>query len=214
VYSEANTLGSGQKERHDGGLTAFGQRAVARMNALGMLIDVSHAGDRTSLEAIAASTRPVAITHAGARAVWPIARMKPDDVLIACAERGGVLGIEAAPHTTLSYDHRAQSIESVMDHFAYAVDLLGIEHVAFGPDTLYGDHSGFQKAISDVIGASAVFDAGDLEIEPVTHVHGMENPTENFRNIIGWLVGHDYSDDEVRAVVGGNILRLLEEVWR
>ncbi|VVJ21636.1 Uncharacterised protein [Amycolatopsis camponoti] len=214
VYAEANTLGSGQKEQRDGGLTVFGRRAVERMNAVGMLIDVSHASDRTSLDAIEASAKPVAITHAGARAVWPIARMKPDEVLKACAERGGVLGIEAAPHTTVSYDHRAQSIESVMDHFTHAVEVMGIEHVAFGPDTLYGDHAAFQKAISDVIGSSTVFDAGDLEWERVSHVDGLENPTENFRNIAGWLVEHGYRDEEITAVLGGNILRLLGEVWR
>ena len=70
VYAEANTLGSGQKEQHDGGLTAFGRRAVERMNAVGMLIDVSHASDRTCLDAIEASAKPIAITHAGARSVW------------------------------------------------------------------------------------------------------------------------------------------------
>jgi membrane dipeptidase len=214
VYAEANTLGSGQKEQCDGGLTAFGRQAVERMNALGVLIDVSHASDRTCLDAIESSAKPVAITHAGARAVWPIPRMKPDEVLKACAERGGVLGIEAAPHTTVSYDHRAQSIDSVMDHFTHAVDVMGIDHVAFGPDTLYGDHASFQRAISEVIGASTVFDAGNLEWERVTHVDGLENPSENFRNIAGWLVEHGYRDSEIQAVLGGNILRLLNEVWR
>ncbi len=210
VYAEANTLGSGQKEQNDGGLTAFGRRAVRRMNALGVLIDVSHAGDRTSLEAIEASSKPVAITHAGARGVWPIARMKPDEVLKACAERGGVLGLEAAPHTTVSYDHRTHTIESVMDHFTYAVDLMGIEHVAFGPDTLYGDHVGFHHAISGKLGLTAA----DVAYDRVTHVDGLENPSENFRNITGWLVEHGYSDSEIQAVLGGNILRLLNEVWR
>ncbi|GEL26881.1 peptidase [Pseudonocardia sulfidoxydans NBRC 16205] len=214
VYSDANTLGGGQKEARDGGLTVFGHRAVERMNALGVLVDVSHAGDRTSRDAIDASSSPISITHAGARAVWPIARMKPDDVLRALAERGGVLGIEAAPHTTLALDHRAQSIESVMRHFVHAVDLMGIEHVAFGPDTLYGDHASFQHAISDVIGSSTIFDAGGLDVEKVTHVDGLENPTENFRHITGWLVQHGYSDSDIRAVLGGNIIRLLGEVWR
>lgn len=214
VYSDSNSLGTGQKEARDAGLTAFGRRAVERMNALGVLVDVSHASDRTSLDAIEASATPIAITHAGARSVWPIPRMKPDDVLVALAERGGVLGIEAAPHTTLSYDHRAQSIESVMDHFVHAVELMGIDHVAFGPDTLYGDHSSFQHAISDVIGSSTVFNPGDLAVEEVDHVDGLENPTENFRHITGWLVEHGYSDHEIQAVLGGNILRLLGQVWR
>jgi membrane dipeptidase len=214
VYAEANTLGGGQKERHDGGLTAFGRRAVERMNALGILIDVSHAGDRTSLDAIEASAKPVAITHAGARGVWPIARMKPDEVLKACAERGGVLGIEAAPHTTVSHDHPAHTIESVMDHFTYAVELMGIEHVAFGPDTLYGDHVAFHHALNGKLSLSSVLDPGDVAYDRVAHVDGLENPTENFRNIAAWLVKHGYGDDEIKAVLGGNILRLLNEVWR
>jgi membrane dipeptidase len=214
VYADSNTLGGGQKEHRDAGLTTFGRRAVDRMNRLGILVDVSHAGDRTSLDAIEASSKPIAITHAGARGVWPTPRMKPDDVLRACAERGGVLGVEAAPHTTVSYHHRTHTIDSVMDHFTYAVDLMGIEHVAFGPDTLYGDHVGFHHAISGGIGLSAMLDPGDLTYERVTHVDGLENPSENFRNITGWLVEHDYSDSEIQAVLGGNILRLLNEVWR
>jgi len=212
AYSEANTLGSGLKERSDGGLTRFGEKAVARMNALGMAIDVSHSGDRTSMETITTSTVPVFITHAGARTVWPTPRMKPDDVLSACAERGGVLGLEAAPHTTLSEQHPAHSLESVMDHFVYCVDLLGIEHVAFGPDTLFGDHVGLHHEFVTNLGVHEVNDTTP-DFEEVPYVAGLENPVENFSNIIGWLVAHDYSDDEIRAVVGGNIMRALKQVW-
>ncbi|RYF61070.1 MAG: diguanylate cyclase [Comamonadaceae bacterium] len=214
VYADSNTLGSGQKELRDAGLTSFGRRAVQRMNALGMLIDVSHASDRTSMDAIEASSKPIAITHAGARAIWPTPRMKPDEILKACAERGGILGLEAAPHTTISYEHRTHTIESVMDHFEYAVDLMGIEHVAFGPDAFYGDHLGFHHAVSANLDVAAMVNSGDLEYDRVTHVDGMENPSENFRNIAGWLVEHGYSDSEILAVLGGNVLRLLNEVWR
>ncbi|MDO0929647.1 membrane dipeptidase [Streptomyces sp. TG1A-8] len=214
VYADSNALGSGQKEPRDAGLTTFGRRAVERMNALGILIDVSHASDQTSMDAIEASSKPIAITHAGARAVWPTPRMKPDDVLKACAERGGVLGIEAAPHTTISKAHTKHTIESVMDHFEYAVELMGVEHVAFGPDAFYGDHVGFHHATSVNLGLAAMIDAGELEYERVSHVDGMENPSENFRNVVGWLVEHGYSDSDIRAVLGGNILRLLKEVWR
>jgi membrane dipeptidase len=214
VYADSNTLGSGQKEPRDAGLTVFGRRAVERMNKLGILIDVSHASDQTSRDAIEASARPIAITHAGARAVWPTPRMKPDDVLKALAERGGVLGLEAAPHTTVSYNHRTHTIESVMDHFTYAVGLMGIEHVAFGPDGFYGDHVAFHHAVRSSLGVAQTMNAGDAEYPQVPHVDGLENPTENFRNIAGWLVKHGYSDSEIQAVLGGNILRLLSEVWR
>ncbi len=87
AYSESNSLGSGLKEAGDGGLTAFGRRAVERMNKLGLAIDVSHSSDRTCLDTFEASSKPVFITHAGARAVWPTPRMKPDEVLVACATR-------------------------------------------------------------------------------------------------------------------------------
>lgn len=214
VFAESNAVGSGQKELRDGGLTMFGRRAIERMNLLGMLIDVSHASDQTSLDAIEASSAPVAITHAGARAVWPTARMKPDEVLKACAERGGVLGIEAAPHTTVSYRHRTHSIDSVMDHFVHAVEVMGIEHVAFGPDTFYGNHVGFHNATGEAAGFSSVLQPSDLEYERVAFVDGMENPSENFLNITAWLVRHGYSDADIRAVLGGNIRRLLSEVWR
>lgn len=211
AYSEANTLGSGLKEKGDGGLTAFGERAVRRMNKLGIAIDVSHSGDRTSMEVIEHSTLPILITHAGARGVWDTNRMKPDEVLRACAERGGVLGLEAAPHTTLSHDHPQHSLESVMDHFTYCVDLMGIEHVSFGPDTLFGDHVNLHKAFAEQLSLGAAH-AG-VSYEEVPYVDGLENPAECFSNIVGWLVAHDYSDDEIRAVVGGNTMRVLEEVW-
>src|SRR5947209_7909272 len=102
AYSEANTLGCGLRERNDGGLTEFGRAAVRRMNKLGIAIDVSHSGDQTSLDTIEVSERPIFITHVGARALWNTPRMKPDEIFKACAARGGGIGIEAAPHTTLT----------------------------------------------------------------------------------------------------------------
>ncbi|WP_406245524.1 dipeptidase [Microbacterium sp. M] len=211
AYSEANTLGGGLKERGDGGLTYFGERAVERMNKLGIAIDISHSGDRTCLDVIAHSKAPVFITHAGARGLWPTNRMKTDETIIECARRGGVIGIEAAPHTTISPQHPKHSLDSVMDHFQYCVDLVGLEHVSFGPDTLFGDHVGLHDAFSSNLSLGQAH--ANVEYEKQPYVDGIENPAEAFYNIIGWLVEHDYSDDEIRAVVGGNTMRVLEEVW-
>ena len=211
AYSEANALGSGLKEKGDGGLTAFGERAVRRMNAMGMAIDVSHSGDRTSLDVIEASSKPVLITHAGSRAVWNSPRMKPDEVIVACAERGGVIGLEAAPHTTLSEAHPAHSIESVMDHFTHCVDIVGIDHVAFGPDTLFGDHVGLHRAFASQLSVGEL--RGRQDFEEVDYVEGLENPGECFHNITGWLVKHGWSDEDIAKVVGGNALRVLGEIW-
>jgi membrane dipeptidase len=209
AYSDSNALGSGLNETTDGGLTDFGRRAVTRMNKLGLAIDISHSSDRTGLDACAASERPVFMTHAGARAVWDTPRMKPDDVLRAVAETGGVIGMSAAPHTTLSHDHPRHDILSVMDHFRYCVDLVGIEHVAFGPDTLYGDHVGLHTVFGHLLKRPS----GGPSHEKVAYVDGLENPTENFGNICDWLVRKGFSDKEIAAVLGGNIQCALAEIW-
>lgn len=211
AYSEANALGSGLKEAGDGGLTVFGQRAVERMNKLGIAIDVSHSGDRTCMDTFAASDKPVLITHAGAREIWPTPRMKPNEVLLACVETGGVLGLEAAPHTTLSDAHPEHSLESVMDHFTYCVDLMGIDHVAFGPDTLFGDH----VTLHDVFAANLGVHQAHVgpKYPKMPYVAGLENPTECFHNIVGWLVKHGYTDEDIIKVTGGNVVRVLQKIW-
>jgi membrane dipeptidase len=210
-YSEGNSLGAGLKEPRHYGLTAFGRRAVERMNRLGIAIDVSHANDQTSLDTIEASAQPVFITHAGARALWDTPRLKPDDIIRACAEKGGVIGIEAAPHTTITRNNLTHSIESYMEHFEYCVDLVGIDHVAFGPDALFGDHVGLHNALREALSLGA--SKGNQPYPTVEYVDGIENPAEAFPNIVRWLVTHGYSDEDIAKVMGGNIMRVLDQVW-
>jgi len=211
AYSEANTLGCGLREQNDGGLTEFGRAAVRRMNKLGIAIDISHSGDQTSMDTINVSEKPIFITHAGARALWPTKRMKPDEVLKACAARGGVIGIEAAPHTTLTRENVRHNIESFMQHFEYCVQLLGIEHVAFGPDTLFGDHVALHHAFARQLSIASAH--GSADFPEVEFVDGVENPSEEFPNIVRWLVKHGYSDEDIAKVLGGNVMRVLGEVW-
>lgn len=212
AYSEGNSLGAGLREAGDGGLTQFGKQAVRRMNKLGIAIDVSHSGDQTSLDTIEVSDNPIFITHAGARALWNTKRLKPDSVIKACAAKGGVIGIEAAPHTTLTSKNRVHTIESFMEHFEYVANLVGIDHVAFGPDTLYGDHVGLHHVFASQLSIKSSHTAG-MEFDEVEYVKGLENPSECFWNISRWLVKHGYSDADIAKVIGGNILRVLEAVW-
>ncbi len=211
AYSEANALGSGLREKNDSGLTVFGHKVVERMNKLGMTIDVSHCGDQTARDVIQHSTKPIFITHVGARGLWDTSRMKPDDVLKMCAEKGGVIGIESAPHTTLTANHPEHSIESVMEHFEYTVKLCGIDHVAFGLDTLFGDHVGLHHVFSGALSISSSH-AGP-QFEEVEYVKGLENPAEAYPNVIRWLVKHGYSREDIRKVMGGNVMRVLKETW-
>jgi membrane dipeptidase len=211
TYSESNNLGSGLKEPSDGGLTTFGRKVVDRMNKLGMTIDVSHCGDKTALDTIGYSDKPVLITHCGPRALWDINRLFPDEVLKACADKGGLIGIEAAPHTTLTAEHPLHCIDSVMQHFEYTADLVGIDHVTFGPDTLFGDHVGLHHAFAEQLSIGAA--SHGPAFEEVPYVKGIENPGENFPNIIRWLVSHGYSREDIRKVVGRNTLRVVEATW-
>jgi membrane dipeptidase len=211
TYSESNALGSGLKEPGDGGLTVFGRRAVERMNRVGMLIDCSHCGDQTTLDVIEASEKPIVLSHIGARALWDSNRLAPDAVIEACAAKSGVIGIEAAPHTTLSPDHPTHTLDSVMDHFEYIKKLVGIDHVGFGPDTIYGDHVGLHNVYAANLSLKQA--TGAQSFERVEYVEGLENPTEGSRTIIRWLVKHGYSDEDIAKAMGGNALRVFEEAW-
>lgn len=211
AYSEANALGAGLREENDSGLTQLGRQVVQRMNKLGMTIDVSHCGDQTSLDVINESSKPIFITHVGARALWNTRRLKPDHILKACAEKGGVIGIEAAPHTTLTEKHTRHSIESVMEHFEYMVNLVGIDHVAFGLDTLFGDHVGLHTLLSDHLSIGKSHEGP--KFEKVEYVQGLENPAEAYPNVVRYLVQKGYSREDISKVMGDNILRVLKETW-
>ena len=214
TYSESNALGSGLKEATDGGLTAFGHQVVERMNKVGILIDTAHCGDQTTLDVIEASQKPVSITHIGARSLWNTRRMAPDDVLKACADKGGIIGIEAAPHTTLTKNHPRHSLESFMEHFEYVKDLAGVDHVGFGPDTVFGDHVGLHGVYSAALSIrKASTGQGAPAFDRVPYVAGIENPVEGSKNILRWLVKRGYSDEDIGKVMGGNALRVLREVW-
>jgi membrane dipeptidase len=213
TYSEANLLGSGLNEKRDGGLTLFGRKAVERLNKLGIAIDIAHSGDQTCLDVIEASAKPVFISHAGARTVWNTKRMVPDEVILASARKGGVIGIEAAPNTTRSEAHLKHTIDSCFDHLQYCVDLVGAEHVAFGPDTMYGDHCGLHVALSKVFPTGDSIREGHKDVPKISYVKGLENPTESSKNIVRYLVKSGYPDEDIAKIIGGNVLRALKEVW-
>lgn len=210
-YSESNALGSGLAETADGGLTRFGRECVRRMNDLGILIDVSHCGDRTALDVIEASTAPVSITHAGARAVWPTRRMKPDDVIRAMAESGGFIGIEAAPNTTRTSAEGEHDLDSVRRHLEHCIELVGVEHVALGPDTHFGDHSAWHRHFSEAL--SSKNRPGDPAFTRTEFVHGAENPAEASRNMLASLAARGYGAADLAAIAGGNVIRVARESW-
>jgi len=128
TYSRKAYIGDGIFERNDGGLSDFGLEVVRRMNELGMVVDVSHASSRTAMDAIEASEAPVTFSHDGSFTLashsFQARRLRKDEELLACARKGGIIGVTAVPNR-LSNDPE-QSIECVLDHYDYMVNLVGV----------------------------------------------------------------------------------------
>lgn len=131
TYNIQNAVGSSCYEPHDSGLSRFGHEVVEEMNRVGMLVDLSHVGERTSLEAITASTRPVIINHANARTIYDHARNKGPEVLEALVGGGGVLGVCTYNNIAGSY---AATLDGSAELIVKHVELLGVDHVAYGSD--------------------------------------------------------------------------------
>ncbi|UOQ56694.1 membrane dipeptidase [Leucobacter allii] len=131
TYNIQNAIGSSCYEPVDTGLSRFGREVVEEMNRVGMIVDLSHVGERTSLEAIEASERPVAINHANARAIYEHARNKGTEVLDALVAHGGVLGV--CTYNNIAGDYAA-TLDGSAELVARHVELLGIDHVAYGSD--------------------------------------------------------------------------------
>lgn len=139
------------------------------------------------------------------------------------------MAVEAAPNLTATDKHPLHSIESYMEHIEYCIDLIGIDHVGCGPDTLYSDHVGLYLSnleTSKKLGLGhysrpdrkekARFLGIDMDIKALKklkYVRGMENPTECLQNVARWMVKHGYSDEEIAKIIGGNAIRLLKQVW-
>lgn len=202
TYDLSNSLGTGGGDVHerDGGLTGFGVRAVERMNKVGMAISTSHASSQTTLDVCEVTDDPVFDTHALAKGAGVGTRGTSDEVLEAVADTGGVIGVLSSTHLP--------DIETYMEHFEYFVELLGVDHVAFGPDVLYGDHTRLLEVLAEFHG---------IELPESTmqgeYVDGLENPTEAWNNIPRWLVKEGYSNEEIKKLLSENTLRVLEQVW-
>ena len=202
TYNARNLVGGACYDPVDEGLTAFGRDLVVEMHRVGMLVDLSHVGDRTSREAVDASPGPVAITHANPRSYKDVPRNKPDDVLRAVAARGGVVGVCLYP--AVAHPDRAGLAAMV----AGLVDLIGVEHVAIGTDCTRGWGSDYLLYLR----------AGRREPEPGEELPRWPDWPDWFGGPADWPVLGGVLEDaglasaEADAVLGGNWLRLLRTV--
>ena len=213
TYNMNNGIGSGFLEQRDGGLSMFGLSIVERMNQVGMAVDLSHCADQTTMDGIAASKRPVVFTHANCRALAPsLTRLKTDEAIRGMAKTGGVMGV--AFIRFMVREQEPVTIEHVLDHVDYAAKLVGVEHVAVGSDL---DMVGNPNPIGGGMDPKKQpnFDryrfhtdsAGKLTITGLDHPKRMFDLTEG-------LIRRRYGDADISAILGGNAVRVLTNIWR
>lgn len=207
AYNTMNSVAGGCIERSDVGLSYLGVEIVEKMNELGILIDTSHCSHQTTMDALEVSKEPIAMTHTSCKSVYNHSRAKTDEEIKAVAEKGGYIGILILPGFIAGND---VSIDSLLDHVDHAIKVGGEDHVGIGTD-----FSGMSRipALAKAINKD-ILKSG---FRPEDH-HDLLQPVEGYENWQDWLnitrglVSREYSDDVIEKIVGGNFLRVFEEV--
>ena len=210
TYNNQSLLATGCYEENDTGVTRMGRQVIAEMNRVGLVVDMSHSGERSTLEAIEISDRPITITHANPSFWYPALRNKSDDVLKALGKSGGMLGFSLYPHHLK--DKSDCTVESFCDMVARTADLMGIDHIGLGSDLCQDQPDSvvewmrvgrWTKDIDYGEGS-----AGDAGFPPMPSWFG---GNLDFGNIANGLRAHGFADADVEKVMGGNWLRFFEE---
>ncbi|MDR0809006.1 MAG: membrane dipeptidase [Gemmobacter sp.] len=211
TYNNQNEFGGSCYEPQDSGISRFGREMIPELNRCGILIDLSHVGERTSRDVIALSEKPVAVTHANPSTLVPHLRNKSDALIRELAAKGGVIGL--ATYANICGDYGV-SPEKWSEMVAWTVDLVGIGHVAIGTDhgrnigmpELEWMRQGYWSRITN-FGAGSAARPGKVA-EP-----GWLETIKGFGRIAEALSARGFSQGEAGAVMGGNWLRLYGEVF-
>ncbi len=206
TYNNQNMVGGGCYEKVDAGLTRFGDVIVAEMNRVGMLVDLSHVGNRTSLDAIAASATPVAITHSNPTWFKESPRNKPDEVISALVERGGVIGCCLYPNVI---GGAQTTIEDFCKMVARLCEQVGVRHVGLGSDCTQDWGQDYVAYLRD--GRWRPTDSTNPPQWPQWPTW-FSGPAD-LPNVTQGLLTVGLNEDEVTALLGGNWLRLFDEVF-
>jgi membrane dipeptidase len=214
TYQRRNLIGDGCGEAVDAGLSTFGRELIAELNRLGILIDLSHVGPRTTEEAIEASSAPCSFTHANSHAVYAHIRNKSDDAIRRLADRGGVIGIDAISRFLSADGHtKGTSINDLVDHLDHIVELVGIDHVGLGLDISEGMTREDVKRRGDWVTAHLPEVSGSGSLNYDTYYPSDLRSMSQTQSITEALLRRGYGDDDVRKILGGNFYRLFETVW-
>jgi len=217
TYNQTNRLGSGFLADTDGGLTEYGAQILTRMQQVGMAVDLAHAGDRTTLDALAAATKTVIVSHSACRAVAPgHLRAKTDEAIAKVAKLGGVMGIPMI-RFMVKLDEPV-TIEHVLDHFDHVAKTVGVEHVGIGGDL---DLVGNANPVNSAEGKQVIpsnqpnfdryhFHTGD---DGKLAVPTLDHPKRTY-DLAEGLIRRKYSDADIGLMLGGNWRRVLSSIWR
>jgi microsomal dipeptidase-like Zn-dependent dipeptidase len=212
TYNNQNELGGSCYEEADGGLSRFGREVVREMNRVGILVDLSHVGEKTTLDAIEWSQKPVAVTHANAASLFPHRRNKSDAILKALREKGGIIG--CATYRNITPVAACDSILGWCEMVARTVDIAGIDHVGIGTDII---HNGTQAYLdwmrmgrwSRIVNYGA---GSGKNTGPVADPRWLKSPAD-LGKVEGGLKQLGFSPQERHKITAGNWLRVYREVF-
>ena len=208
TYQRRNYVGDGCGERTDSGLSKFGIKLIEEMDKLGIVIDLSHVGKTTTMDAMEVSKNPVIFSHSSAKALLNHGRNIDDEQIKTVAEKKGVVGICSwSPLLVRPPYTDNPKLETLLDHIDYVVKLVGVDHVGFGLDIPEGwikeDFEATKKLFPEVYPTR--FEEWPME--------GLESTTKMLNLTMG-LVARGYSDQDIGRMLGGNFIRVFKDVWR
>lgn len=214
AYNVKNPVGDGCEERTDAGLSNFGIDLIKRMNEERIIVDCSHTGYQTTMDAINASTVPVVFSHANVKAIKDSPRNIKDDQIQAVAETGGLVGMVGFP--AFVDDSPKPTLDSFIDHIAYIANLVGADHVALGLDYFHGQMGVASdeeaRESYDALIASGRWRPEAYTPPPYWYPEGIETP-QTFPVLTSRLLERGFSEEEVKKIVGGNWVRVFKSVW-
>jgi membrane dipeptidase len=214
TYNLRNLLGDGCLEPPDAGLSRIGRAAVEKMNALGILVDLSHCGRRTTADAIDASAKPVAFTHTGCAALHDHPRNKTDEQLRALAGKGGVAGIYVMPYLRPKGQPTADDVVSHLDH---AIDVAGEDHIGVGTDGSLSPVNltpEYVKAFEEQTAARKKSGIGAPGEDPIAYLFAADlNTARRLETLAGMLSKRGHTGARIEKILGGNFARLFAEAW-
>jgi membrane dipeptidase len=205
-----NQLSDGCVERNAAGLTDFGIDVVKEMNDLGMIIDVSHIAEPGFFDIIETTKDPIIASHVGSRALRNIKQNLTDEMIKAIAENGGVIGMHVG--SNILKRELGATIEDIIDHIDFFVNIAGINHIGLGPDFITGGTMTKEQRFAMIKYFNKIRPEFYIRETPNPPTQGIENMWADIPNITKGLVARGYSDNEIKKILGENAIRLFKRV--